>query len=62
MTHSDRAFSVHPSKQSASDGVHTNSRGRFMLELNDGSTWIVYSSNKELELAYVPATSDKPSS
>ncbi|CBN76107.1 Endo-1,3-beta-glucanase, family GH81 [Ectocarpus siliculosus] len=46
----------------AAGGVHTNSRGRFMLELNDGSTWIVYSSNRELELSYVPATSDTPSS
>lgn len=50
------------SKQSASRGAHTDSRGRFVLELNDGSTWIIYSSDKDLELSYVAATSDRPSS
>eukprot|EP00903_Cladosiphon_okamuranus_P008293 g7980.t1 len=47
---------------SASRGVHTDSHGRFVLEFNDGSTWIVYSSDKDLELSYVPATSTRPSS
>eukprot|EP00752_Nemacystus_decipiens_P007462 g6667.t1 len=46
---------------SASSRVHTDSRGRFVLELNDGSTWIVYSSDQDLELSYVPATADTPS-
>eukprot|EP00752_Nemacystus_decipiens_P012462 g11038.t2 len=40
---------------------HTSSDGRFVLDLNDGTTWILYSSDTNLELYHVPADIDRPS-
>lgn len=40
---------------------HTSSEGRFVLELNDGTTWILYSSDTNLELYHVPAEGSQPS-
>lgn len=40
---------------------HTSSDGRFVLGLNDGTTWILYSSDTALELYHVPADADRPS-
>ncbi|CAM9529528.1 unnamed protein product, partial [Ectocarpus fasciculatus] len=37
------------------------SDGRFVLELNDLTTWILYSSDTSLELEYEPAVDDTPS-
>ncbi|CAM9212408.1 unnamed protein product, partial [Ectocarpus sp. 12 AP-2014] len=43
------------------DQTHTSSDGRFVLELNDLTTWILYSSDTSLELEYEPAVDDTPS-
>ncbi|CAM9159945.1 unnamed protein product [Ectocarpus fasciculatus] len=43
------------------DQTHTSSDGRFVLELNDLTTWILYSSDTSLELQYEPAVDDTPS-
>lgn len=42
------------------EGNHTNADGRFMMELNDGSTWILYSSESDIELFYIPALPNEP--
>ena len=42
------------------DGNHTSPDGRFELELNDGSMWILYSSDPELEFHYITAQPNEP--
>lgn len=42
------------------NGNHTSLNGRFELELNDGSVWILYSSNPELEFHYITAQPNEP--
>ena len=46
--------------QAVSDGNHTSTDGRFMLELNDGNRWILYSSDVSMALYYVPAQPNEP--
>lgn len=42
------------------NGNHTSDDGRFELELNDGSMWILYSSDPELEFHYINAQPNEP--
>eukprot|EP00903_Cladosiphon_okamuranus_P021661 g19915.t1 len=42
------------------NGNHTSPDGRFELELNDGSMWILYSSDPELEFHYITAQPNEP--
>lgn len=46
--------------QSASGQNHTSPDGRFAVELNDGNTWVLYSSEVDLELSYIPAQPNEP--
>eukprot|EP00904_Undaria_pinnatifida_P011661 jgi/Undpi1/7625/HiC_scaffold_23.g10098.m1 len=46
--------------KAVSDGNHTSTDGRFMLELNDGNRWILYSSDVSMALYYVPAQPNEP--
>ncbi|CAM9110958.1 unnamed protein product [Scytosiphon promiscuus] len=41
-----------------SDETITSSDGRFVLELNDGTTWILYSSDSSLEFVFVTSEED----
>lgn len=46
--------------QSVSEGNHTSPDGRFVVELNDGKQWILYSSDHDLEFVYSPAAPNEP--
>ncbi|CAM9504804.1 unnamed protein product, partial [Ectocarpus fasciculatus] len=41
-------------------GNHTSPDGRFELELNDGSLWILYSSDPDIEFHYINAQPNEP--
>lgn len=42
------------------NGNHTSPDGRFELELNDGSLWLLYSSDPTLEFFYISAQPNEP--
>lgn len=46
--------------QSAAAMNHTSPDGRFVMELNNGDTWILYSSDPDMEFFYVPAQPNDP--
>lgn len=61
--HSHHCFDdalVFSCRQSASGSSHTSNSGRFVLELNDESTWILYSSNMDIELFYAAGEDGAP--
>lgn len=47
-------------EQGAMSTNHTSSDGTFKIELNDGSTWMLYSSNTDIEFYYAPAEPNQP--
>jgi len=40
---------------------HASADGRFVMDLEDGTTWILYSSDPTIELRHVPASDGLPS-
>ena len=48
-----------PAVQAVSDGNHTSTDGRFVLEFTNGNHWILYSSDESITF-YVPAQPNEP--